>query len=267
MFKHFLVIGLVIFGLVSCNKNNSESQEQGGFVHKQASIQRQACVGKDSTCAEVGMNFPQFSGEDRKLVSWLNLHVKEQLLMYLQWGEASPQTDSVEVAAEMFLEGFKDMAREYPATSLSWFLKTDGEVVFENSEAISLMFTNSSFTGGAHPNYTVLFMNIDLEAPRLLKNDDLVLDQPALLQKAKIAFRGFHEVDSQVSLKEDGRFFLDDGKFFLPAAMGYEGDEFVMVYNSYEIGPYSMGLTELRFPLEELEGIVWMPGQKKDPTN
>ncbi|GGF41791.1 DUF3298 and DUF4163 domain-containing protein [Echinicola rosea] len=265
MVKYFLMIGLAI--LVSCNDKSNGRHKEDDLAYSQASVQRQACVGKDSACAEVKINYPRFSGDDQQLTTWLNLHVKEQLLMYLQWGEASPQTDSVEVAAEMFLGEYKEMAHDFPETSLSWFLNTAGEVVFESSKVMSLMFTNSSFTGGAHPNYSVLFMNIDLEGLRLLKNEDLVLNESALLEKARIAFREFHEVDAQVSLKEDGRFFLDDGEFFLPVAMGYEGDEFVMVYNSYEIGPYSLGLTELRFPLKEVDGLVWSPMKKKGLTH
>jgi hypothetical protein len=38
--------------------------------------------------------------------------------------------------------------------------------------------------------------------------------------------------------------------------MGFEGEEFVLFYNPYEIGPYVMGSTELNFSKEEIKGLV-----------
>ncbi|QDH77509.1 DUF3298 and DUF4163 domain-containing protein [Echinicola soli] len=262
-------IAMVLALLVSCDQDKEERDETAkeSLSHEQISMKRQACVGADSTCAVVSMAYPVFSGEKEMLPGWLNAHVKEQLLMYLQWGEDTVKTDQLEVAADNFLTDFEAFSADFSAASMPWFVDTKATVTYDGSKAISLAFSNSSFTGGAHPNHTVMFLNFDLKRRQLLQNEEIVLDKPKLLEKAEKAFKAFHAVDPAVSLEEDGRFFLEEGKFFLPASMGYEGKAFVLIYNSYEIGPYSMGQTVLEFPLNELDEIVWMPGKVKGPTN
>jgi hypothetical protein len=52
-------------------------------------------------------------------------------------------------------------------------------------------------------------------------------------------------------------FFLDSNhKFFLPTAIGYEIDSLVLFYNTYEIGPYVMGTTEIKIAKQNLQGVV-----------
>lgn len=243
----------MFFCLASCAHNNQEEADVLGF--KEKVFQKSACVGEDSACAEVKMSYPEFIGPSEQS-TWLNLHIKEQLIMYLTWGEGKRETDSLGGAADVFLEEFVSFGSEFPESAHAWFNQVEGEVSLLEGGLLSMIFSNSSYTGGAHPNHTVLFMNFDLEERQLLKNADIVLDETALLRLAEKAFREYHEVGTEVSLEDDGRFFLQEGSFFLPKAMGYEGDNFIMVYNSYEIGPYSMGQTELSFPLKDLKGVV-----------
>ncbi|AGA76306.1 DUF3298 and DUF4163 domain-containing protein [Echinicola vietnamensis] len=258
MLKLSTFIGLLLL-LMGCSPEKQENNERLELAHKQVSMEKVSCVGTDSTCAKVRMVYPEFYNGPEQQAAWLNTHVKEQLLMYLQWGEDSVKTDKLEKAAAGFLEDFEEFSETYSSGSMPWFLETKATVTFKGPQALSLVFTNSSFTGGAHPNHTVMFLNFDLKNQQLLKNEAIVLDQARLLEKTEKAFREFHEVAPAMSLEEDGRFFLQDGKFFLPAAMGYEKDSLVLMYNSYEIGPYSMGQTELHLPLKDLDGIVWIP--------
>lgn len=253
MIKLSVAFFVLFFCLIACAQNNREKADILGF--KEAVYQKSACVGEEETCAEVKINYPEFTGP-RELSSWLNLHVKEQLLMYLTWGETATAADSLGAAADMFLDEFVAYGTEFPESVHGWFNQVEGKVNVLEGNLLSMVFSNSTYTGGAHPNHTVLFMNFDLEERYLLKNGDIILDEPALFKMAEEAFREYHEVDPEVSLEEDGRFFLQEGSFFLPKAMGYEDGNFIMVYNSYEIGPYSMGQTELSFPLKDLKGIV-----------
>lgn len=71
-------------------------------------------------------------------------------------------------------------------------------------------------------------------------------------------FREIHQVEDKASLKEDERFFLEEEEgLLLPVAMGYDENDFVLIYNPYEIGPYALGATEIRIPLDDLENIVY----------
>ncbi|WP_200974135.1 DUF3298 and DUF4163 domain-containing protein [Echinicola sp. 20G] len=251
---------LLFFGVMACSggqEKKSQVLEQASLRYEIDDFSQNACVGEDSVCAEVNMSYPIFENGDEGLASWINLHVKEQLLMYLTWGEEEIQVDSLEEGAKNFLDGFVDFGRDFPESVHPWFNTTEGEVSMLDDGTLSIVFSNSSYTGGAHPNHTVMFLNFDLINKKLLKEEDLVLDKQGLLQLSEKKFKEYHDVKAEITLKDDGRFFLDENdQFFLPAAMGYEGKDYVMIYNSYEIGPYAMGQTELRFSLEELEGIV-----------
>ena len=101
-------------------------------------------------------------------------------------------------------------------------------------------------------------MNFDRNTGKFLSIHRLILNQDKMKEIAEKAFREFHEVDAEKSLEEDGRFFLPESGFFLPNAMGFKDGKFHLIYIPYEIGPYSMGYTELDFSLENLKGIVRM---------
>lgn len=253
MIKFSLGLFLIFLGLVACAQNKGEAVN--ALEYKEVVFQKSACVGKDSTCAEVTMTYPEFRGEN-ELSTWVNLHIREQMMMYLTWGTDEKEPNSVEKAADQFLKEFIDYGNDFPESVHAWFNEGVGKVSVLEEGLLSIIFTNSSYTGGAHSNQTILFLNFDLEEQKLLKNEDIILDKERLLELAEKAFREYHEVDPALGLEDDGRFFLNEGDFFLPAAIGYEKEELVLIYNSYEIGPYAMGQTEIRLPLSALKGIV-----------
>ncbi|UCS93467.1 DUF3298 and DUF4163 domain-containing protein [Echinicola marina] len=247
-----LMIGLLLGG---CNASKQEAEEEP-LTYKIETFEKSNCSDGEESCAEVKMSYPTFSGGEDTTNVLLNIHVLEQLKMYLQWGEKANNLPSLDELADGFLVEFDAFKQEFPTSSQSWYSETEAKVGFMKEGLVSIEFLNSAYTGGAHPNYVSQYLNYDLEQRSLLKNEDLILDEAKLREMAEQAFRKHHEVKEGVSLKDDGRFFLDDGAFFLPAAMGYEGEEFVLLYNTYEITPYSMGQTALKFPLSALEGVV-----------
>ncbi len=245
---------MVMLVFTTCGQD--QSVELKKLSYHQVEINKKSCVGEG--CAEVKISYPVFDGK-KSLAKKINLHVNQQMIMYLRWGENHLELDSLLVAVNNFLEKFTAIKREFPESHQSWYVEALGNVTCNTSKFLSLSMVNDSYTGGAHPNQILLFMNFDMESGKLLKNDDVVLDDSRLLVLAEEAFRNYHHVKPEESLAEDGRFFLKNERFFLPAAIGYEGDDLVLYYNSYEIAPYAMGPTELRIPLEDLKGIVFQP--------
>ncbi|WP_186758423.1 DUF3298 and DUF4163 domain-containing protein [Echinicola salinicaeni] len=248
----FLLSGFI---LLACNSSKQEATVDP-LSYEIEEFEKSICLDGEASCAEVKMNYPIFSGGEDTLRVLLNIHVLEQLKMYLDWGEKDSDLPSLDDMANDILEEYNSFKKDFPESSQSWFTETEAMVELMGSDLVSIKFFNSSYTGGAHPNYVSQYMNFDVEALSLLKNEDIVLDEEKLMELAEQAFRKYHEVKEGISLEEDGRFFLEKGAFFLPAAMGYEGEEFVLLYNTYEIAPYSMGQTELRLPLANLNGVV-----------
>jgi len=249
--KRILLL-MSLFYLSACQ--NAESTMP--LSHEEKAENFQECVGEG--CAKVDLTYPVFEG-DTALAKIINQQIAEQNIQ--MWVTGDQQYDGMEKAVASFFDGYKSFRTDFPDAPQEWTFETVAKVTHQSDSLVSIRFENFSYLGGAHPNTVVLYLNLDLsENADVLVHEKMLIDREKLLRLAEDKFREHHEVEPEIHLEEDGRFFLDEGEFFLPATMGYEDDEFVLLYNSYEIGPYAMGRTELRFPLEELEGVVYLGG-------
>ncbi len=239
----------------SCTVKNENSIADLKPVRK--TFTKESCI--DESCAKVNFSWPEFVADERG--ARLNNAVQGHLISYF-YQDAEIHRDSqafnLEQYWEIYQSNFEEAHKEMPQMAGSWELEVKAEVTFDSLNTISVFFTTYDYSGGAHPNSSEYFMNFDRESGKYLPADQLILDRQKLLETAEGAFREFHEVDSELSLKEDGRFFLSESDFFLPAAMGFRADHFQLIYIPYEIGPYAMGYTQLEFSLDQVKGIVRM---------
>lgn len=232
--------------LISCHVSKEENQVLS-FSKKQ--FVTTPCP--TEPCARVEVDWMEAS--ETEVGIKINEAVVSHLLAYFRQDTVFANLSS---AADDFVSSFEKFNQDFPDSPGVWTIEIDSEKTYESDSLISLKFSEINFTGGAHPNSSVNFLNFSKISGYLFSDDELILDQEKLLKIAKQAFRAYHQVEEGVSLKDDGRFFLPDSGFFLPNAFGYEGDKLKLIYIPYEIGPYSMGYTELEFELDELAGIV-----------
>jgi hypothetical protein len=225
---------------------------KGDMKYEMVEINEKSCV--DDQCATVEITYPKFSGI-RSRAKRVNQHVQEQLKMYIQVGEPQ-EWESVEQAINFILDAHEIYMRDYPESTQEWTMEVNGKVGYQSEEILSLLFTNYSYTGGAHPIGYQIFMNFNKKTGELLNRADFIGDEAQLKVLTEKAFRKHHMVEDDIDLKEDPRFFLNDGDFFLPVSMGFDDNHFVLIYNPYEIGPYVMGSTEIRFHVEELQDVL-----------
>ena len=253
-----LLLLFSLFCLSSC-QNATVTDSKGPLNYKEKTEDHQECV--DGKCATVKLVYPVFEG-DTALSTAVNRQIKEQ--NFSMWVTGDQEFKGMEDAVSSFFKDYKRFRKDFPEAAQEWTFETVAKVTHQSDSLISVRFENFSYLGGAHPNTVVIYLNLDLsEGADVLVHEKMLVDRDKLLELAEEKFRQHHEVDPAIDLEDDGRFFLDKGKFFLPAAMGYEGEEFVLLYNAYEIGPYAMGRTELRFSLEELEGVVYGGGSNE----
>jgi len=213
---------------------------------------REKCIGE--ACAKVEWEYPLFDG-DSALATGINGQIQEQLKYHLMTDDYG--FDDLSAGVEILFESYERFRNDFPEVVQQWTIDIKGEVTFLSDQLVSMKFVNFSYTGGAHPNTVINYLNLDLsDSVSIAPHENIILDRSRLLRLTEEKFRQYHEVKAGVSLEDDGRFFLDDGQFFLPATVGYDKEEFVLYYNNYEIAPYVMGGTEIRFPLTDLKGIV-----------
>jgi hypothetical protein len=245
-FNHLLAFVVVSALVFSCQtKKPEESQDPWAFETKK--IEQKTCIGEE--CVSVDVSYPVFGHE--KLQSLI-----ERIIVKGMSFEGQPETLSLDSAVQGFIGEYIALKKEFP-DAISWEYSMEVRVSYQSDSLLSLVFDSFSFTGGAHPNSFRSYLNFDKNTGQGITNSELILEERTLLSKAEVEFRKYHAVGEDMNLKDDGRFFLNErDEFFLPAAIGFELDSLVLYYNSYEIGPYVMGPTELKLPLSELAGIV-----------
>ncbi|PZX49388.1 DUF3298 and DUF4163 domain-containing protein [Algoriphagus chordae] len=239
----FFIVTLLLF---SCGQQIAETEAKLSFSTKTFSSKR--CI--DDNCAKVEVSYPV--AENSPAADPINEDLMEQMLLYFNNEKGLDNLDS---AASNFLDSYEEFKNDFPEAPGEWSIELEVELSYESDSTLSFKFSEFNYSGGAHPNSSVYYMNFDKQSGEYLSVDRLLLDEKKLLGIAEKAFRKHHEVEEGKSLGDAG-FFLPETGFFLPNAMGYEGDKFVMIYIPYEIGPYVMGYTELEFELKDLEGVV-----------
>lgn len=245
MRKRFWV--LVFIAAFSCNPPISNSLE---FEEKE--FHQKAC--HDLNCSEVNLKFPVFVQEN-ETSGILNNLIEERIIKIIDVNEEI-KASKIEEAATNFLNSYINFMDNFQSNQ-EWEIDITFKVLFENVKLISFVVETYSFTGGAHPNSYRQYFNFDKIENQVVENESLILDRSEILHLVESKFRKIHEIEEGVTLRETGKFFLEkDSIFFLPAAIGFEKDSLVLYYNPYEIGPYVLGGTEIKFAKEELTGVV-----------
>ena len=237
--------------LMACN-TSVENKGDAPLSYQSKSESRERCIGE--ACAKVEWEYPFFEGNGG-LAEGVNWQIQEHLKYHLMTDDYG--FEDISAGIDILFDGYERFRNDFPEVIQQWTIDIEGGVTFLSNQLVSMKFVNFSYTGGAHPNTVVAYLNLDLtDSVSIIPYENIILDHNRLLELTEEKFRRYHEVDPQVSLENDGRFFLDNGMFFLPATVGYDKNEFVLYYNNYEIAPYVMGGTEIRIPLEDLKGIV-----------
>ncbi len=243
---------LLILYMMMWMSCNSKDENTSQITYEMREVEKQAC--HDESCAAVLFNYPWFFGEG--VPDLLNEHIEQQMVMYLLEEEPG-EAISLDSAVTGFFSKFLDYSQEHESVE-QWQVTINSKITYQDTELVSVLFNSFSYKGGAHPNSFQMYLNFDRKNQSLLKSEDLVLDREKLKQLAEAKFRNYHQVEPQTTIEDDGRFFLDsENDFFLPIAMGFNDDAFILFYNPYEIGPYVLGPTEIRIPLQELENVIF----------
>ena len=112
----------------------------------------------------------------------------------------------------------------------------------QSSEIISIAITSYVNTGGAHGALNIRLLNFNAETGNPIENE--------VLFKNMDAFKSVVATYFERATKNKDTFLNHDG-FEWPANMGYSDEGFVLLYNAYEIAPYSTGIIQFTIPYEE----------------
>jgi len=163
----------------------------------------------------------------------------EDTIINISLNDAIKKFDSIYIA-------FKD---DFEENSLIWEALIDGEVTYQSPKITCIAINSYLNTGGAHGNMNISFLNFNSQTGEVLQIEDFLKNDKGFLKLAKTYFNFKIEEESDEKGFND-YFFGDD--FQLPANIGFSDEGMILLYNIYEIAPYSEGITEFTIPFEEV---------------
>lgn len=199
----------------------------------------------DTTKATI--TYPLFNHET------LNKFIERQVTDYIAKDE---QSASYSYLANSFVKGYDEFYAENKDTFQSWFLMIDISVLNQHKDYIALKYLHADYSGGAHPNTNIFYINYNPTTNQPITIDSLIKsDQKLELTKiGERIFRNDEKISSTASLTEN--YFFENGKFNLPENFYISNKGLVFLYNPYEIKPYVAGTTELVIPFANLKKIA-----------
>ncbi|MCZ4409676.1 DUF3298 domain-containing protein [Cryomorphaceae bacterium 1068] len=254
--KNFLPLILTLF-LASCGstvENTSEESSDNAPTYavdfKEFSEREADCASEQ--CTEVKIVLPFLKGGDTVITAEVNTDIEDQYRQLIRSRLPEPRsTGSWESLAASFIEGYELFKMEFPDDPTSWYLYLEGrESSIVGDTVFTVMVNDSEFMGGAHGNSATLIQSYSLK-------DGMPIDFVErygvhLKEVAERKFRAHHSISINEPLNDAGFIFPEEG-FILPDNIGYSSKGLILIYNPYEVAPYSTGTTELIIPISDLE--------------
>ena len=227
----------------------------------------QTCINKDSLCATVKFQYPEFESVR------FNEVIKSEILNIYHDDNDSTKSrpKNFEELAKPFVDDYDMKLNEGKAfvkganainaggfLAMPWYMEADAKVERQTEKYLMLHTNTNWFMGGNHPISMEYFYVYDRKDFKRITLDDLFekgYDQK-LLNIAEEIFRKQEKLKPADKLSEEAGYFFENQRFIL-------NDNFILtekgikfLFNVYEIKAYAFGITELEIPYEKLKGIL-----------
>lgn len=158
-------------------------------------------------------------------------------------------------AAQKLIDEHRDYAKD-TEQPMAWFEERRDRVLQQTPTYIAFQSDSQSYTGGAHGNYSVVFVNYDVAKDRRLAIGDVLQSDKvqAFTDRAEQRFRAQEGLAPGIAYDE--RYFFNSGRFSLTPNFVFNDEGILFLYNIYEIKAYSEGQTELLLPYAEINDLL-----------
>lgn len=236
-FKKLLLTFCLIFFIYSCENDSTIV-----FLDTNISV-------KNNSIVEVNIPIANGNAETSSLI---NTTIENTIISSLQIGGTKDLLPkSIEESISTFNSEYKEFITDFPDSLLHWEAQIDGEVVYQSPRIISIAITSYINTGGAHGNLNISFKNFNAVTGTLIPNKNLIKN---IDEFKKLALPRFKE-----AIKEKDYAF-ESKSFELPVNMAYGDAGIILLYNTYEIAPYSTGIIEFTIPYNEVNPLLIFEG-------
>ncbi|WP_250433420.1 DUF3298 and DUF4163 domain-containing protein [Hanstruepera flava] len=233
-FKYIILLAFIAVNFISCIDDTKVEFSEINITTPENKI--------------VEINIPKATGV-QTVAQNINTTIESAVIEYLKVGDLdNTPKSSVENAIDAFNNEYENFKTEFPESAIEWDAQIDGEVMYHSEVIISIALTAYQNTGGAHGILNISFLNFDVETGDLINNENLFSDFSAFKKIANSYF------NKEIAGNEDQ--YFEPEKFSMPANIGFDDDGVFLLYNAYEIAPYSTGLTEIHIPFDEVSMLL-----------
>lgn len=248
-----LALLLLMFSCDEKKSNEQKIEDQPEIVIEEILVSYQNCMPDPSKCTFAQIDYPVFTKPEK---STINKVVNEKIkILAADYISEDANTESIADIANAFVNDYDNFKKDFPEYGFGWYLKVNTELMLDGAKYISFVIDIETFTGGAHPNTNTQYYILDPATGRELEVSDIISDTIQFKNALETAFRNSKNIPEDQHFADAG-YYINDGDFVLNDNIGITEDHIVVHYNSYEIGPYSLGSTTLELNKEDLKDML-----------
>lgn len=138
-----------------------------------------------------------------------------------------------------------------------WYVNQEVQVDLNQAGFFGFHFSLDQFQGGAHPSYSIRCVLLQIPQVRPLKLEDLLVPElrSTFGRLAEEKFRERYSLSPDEDLEEAGYWF-ESNSFHLPANFRLDPQGLELIYNPYEVAPFSEGVLRLHFSRARLRPFL-----------
>lgn len=253
---HHIALVLTACAVVACSTHEAATPPKQLLTFRDSTLTVMSDTCTDSSCSVddcggVSINRVIAQG-DSVVAARINTELASTYLAALAGPNPdAPKVASIGDAVSTFLAQQAAFHKEVPESpSGDWtFLARDS--VVRSDSIVCVRQLAYSFTGGAHGNTVIAMPAFRATTGERVTWRDLVRDTSAFIAAAERAFRRATKMSPRDTYAKAG-FWFENERFTLPNVIGITPTGYLLVYNQYEVAPYSYGVIEVPLPFDAI---------------
>lgn len=263
--KKLLLLFASVIILASCQSKNETTTTETAEIKVDSSTYyaKTTSINKDGDSVHTSfrVKYPQLAGGDKAIMTKINAQIEQMIkdqTFSMDDTVTTTKSGSIESLAKSFIKEYETLAAEdADAFSMGWEYDGSGDTLLISPKVISIYYQVYSFTGGAHGNSNITYLNFNAQTGDLLQLTDMISDTTALKKIAELKFE-----KTQKQFAKDNDFEYDrtsyfwEKPFYLPANIAVTRTGLIFMYNPYEAAAYALGPISFDLTWQELGTIA-----------
>lgn len=257
-------LGIVVVAAVNaCSVSTHETVTAPGLGYDIRSYKLTSSPDCDtvSTCAVFEVSYPVFSGIDSAVAE----KIQREIELSFSLGDPEALDKTLEQEATEFIEEYKSFTAEVTGMDQGWYFNGEAHVDLLLDTLLSISIDEEYYSGGAHGGGGKYFINLNPQSGDKVNLSNILKPgfEKQLSSLGEALFRKERELGPADNLQENG-FEFPENMFKLNENYGFGPEGITFFFNSYEIGPYALGTTEVLIPYKDiLDWLITKPVQNQ----